>query len=163
MLLATYALTTLTVEQYGERSSIDKLRSQFEPAAMEPDREALATQIEHLISLAELRHRRRWETSLAPMLRAFCQEASPGLDALELVGRAGLDMLPALRDSLLSMTNSTTALDRLRQRLSEYCQNLQMRISHEDELVRLAQAALPLYAWTRIGKEFLSQDAERSN
>jgi hemerythrin-like domain-containing protein len=165
MLMATYALSTLVIEQQSERTSIQRLQEYLERPldAPEFDCAALARHSEELISLAESRHQARLERSLLPALRSASSEAAPSLGTLENLRRAGLDMLPRLRSVLQPTADfGQQHLARACRMVQAYCQNLLDRLACEETiLLPLAQRILPVEAWFKMGSEFLQQDAER--
>jgi hypothetical protein len=165
MLTATYALSTLLIEQQCERTSIQRLQAYLERPldAPEFDCAALARHSEELISLAELRHQARLEHSLLPALRMASAEAASSLGTLENLRRAGLDMLPRMRSMLRPTAQfGQHQLARACRMLQAYCQNLLDRLACEENvLLPLAQRILPNEAWFKMGSEFLQQDAER--
>lgn len=165
MLVATYALLTLMLEQKCERTSIRQVQECLvQPAdASHFDRAALALRAEQLILFAESRHQLRLETSLLPALREASGDAVIALRTHDDLGRAGRKMLPRIRAVL-----RPTALPGRRQialacrTVQAYCQNLIDRLACEEELLLpLAQRVLPSDAWFKMGAEFLLQDADR--
>lgn len=164
MLLATYALATLEIEQKCERSAIQYLQNFLAQALAsdEFDRAALTIQSERLILLAEFRHWRRLESALFPALRNASNDATQSLQTLENLGRAGVEMLPHLRKSLHPTANfGKRQISRACRRVNAYCQNLLQRLACEEEqLLPLAQRILPTDAWVKVGTEFLMQDSQ---
>ena len=164
MLLATYALATLEIEQKCERSAIHYLQNFLAQALAsdEFDRAALTIQSERLIFLAEFRHWRRLESVLFPAaLRNASNDATQSLQTLENLGRAGVDMLPHLRKSLHPTSHfGKRQIARACRRVNAYCQNLLQRLACEEEqLLPLAQRILSADAWLKFGTEFLVQDS----
>jgi hypothetical protein len=165
MLMATYALSTLLIEQQRERTSIQHLQSYVE-RLLDPrefDCAALARRSEELISLAELRHQARLEHSLLPALRVASEEAATSLGTLDNLHRAAIDMLPRMR-SVLRPTGDfgQQHLAGACRMVQAYCQNLLERLACEENvLLPLAQRILPSEAWFQMGSEFLQQDAQR--
>lgn len=165
MLLATYALLTLTIEQQRERLSIQALQHALAcPANLaQVNCAALSARSEALIRLAESRHQLRLENTLFPALRAASGDAALSLRALEELGWAGRKMLPRLRAVLrpaavCSPHRSTRAC----RTVQAYCHNLLARLACEEALLLpLAQQLLSSDAWFAVGAEFLRQDAER--
>ena len=164
MLLATYAIATLTIEQKCERAAIRQLQESMEQAlaSNQCDLSALAIQSERLILLAESLHWCRLENCLIPALREASNDALLFLHALEKLGRAGVDMLPLLRTALMPAPSPS------RQHIADacgtvnsYCQNLLQRLAFEEQqLLPLAQRLLATDAWFRVGTAFLQQDAQ---
>lgn len=165
MLLATYALMTLTIEQKCERTSIHELQGFLLQSldSEEFDRAALAIHAEKLIVLAESRHQLRLEKCLFPALREASGDAAAALCALENLGQAGLRMLPRLRAVLRPTARlGQRKIARACRTVQAYCQNLLARLACEEELLLpMAQRILPSAAWFKVGTEFLLQDAQR--
>jgi hemerythrin-like domain-containing protein len=163
MLLATYAIATLTIEQTCERTAIRRLQESMQQAlaSNQFDPCALSMQSERLILLAESRHWRRLENCLIPALREASNDALLFLQALESLGRAGVDMLPVLRDALLPAAGAGQQhIARACATVNSYCQNLLQRLAFEEQqLLPLAQRLLATDAWFRVGTQFLMQDA----
>lgn len=165
MLLATYALLTLTIEQKCERASISHLQDLLarlaDPGQL--DHSALTIHAEKLIVLAESHHQLRLEQSLFPALREASGDAAHALRALETLGRAGLAMLPRLRAVLRpSARLGRQRIARACRTVQAYCQNLLERLACEEELLLpMALRLLASDAWFKVGTEFLLQDAQR--
>lgn len=163
MLLATYALATLEIEQKCERTAIQYLQNFLAQAlaSNEFDCATLTIQSEQLILLAEFRHWRRLESALFPALRNASNEATRSLQTLENLGRAGIEMLPHLRKSLHPTAHfGKRKIARACRRVNAYCQNLLQRLACEEEqLLPMAQRILPTDAWFKVGAEFLRQDS----
>lgn len=164
MLVATYALVTLTVEQRCERSHIQVVQQAL-AAARDPalfDAARLALALEKLVAIAEATHWRRLEYCLIPAIRAAAGDSAGGMRAIEMLGRDGKQMVPLIRTSLrrpvrLSPSQVTGACGQLQQ----YCQNLLARLACEEEqIVPLAQRLLDSEAWLRVGLGFLDQDTQ---
>lgn len=164
MLLATYAIATLTIEQKCERTAIRRLQESMDQALAtnECDLSALAIQSERLIVLAESLHWRRLEHCLIPALRQASNDALLFLQALENLGRAGVEMLPLLRTALLPAPDpSQQHIARACGTVNSYCQNLLARLAFEEQqLLPMAQRLLATDAWFRVGTAFLMQDAQ---
>lgn len=166
MLLATYALLTLTIEQKCERASIRQLQDRLANPIDSSDFDcaALAIFSEELITLAESRYQLRLENSLFPALRAASAEAALSLRTLERLRRAGIDMLPRIRTVLRPTAKlGQQQIVRAFALVQDYCQNLLERLACEEELLMpLAQRVLPSEVWFKVGTEFLLQDAQRA-
>lgn len=140
MLLATYAIATLTIEQKCERSAIRRLQEPIERAraSQQFDFSALAIQSERLIRLAESLHWRRLENCLIPALREASSDA--------------LIPLPGAGQRHIASACGT---------INSYCQNLLARLAFEEQqLLPLAQRLLATDAWFKVGTAFLLQDAQ---
>jgi hemerythrin-like domain-containing protein len=166
MLLATYALLTLRIEQKQARVSIQHLQECLvQPASCAQfDCAALAARSERLIRFAESQHQSRLDHVLCPALRARSSEASESLRRLEHLCSLGRHILPRIRWALRPGV-------RLGQQqiagacvlVQAYCQNLLERLAcEEDVLLPLAERLLSAEAWFSVGTEFLEQDAQRA-
>jgi hemerythrin-like domain-containing protein len=166
MLLATYALLTLRIEQKRERASIQELQDCLAHAPHPDafDSAALATRSERLSEFAESRHQRRLENGLFPALRAASIEAGESLRTLEHLGRVGLRILPRMRSVLRpGACLGQQQIGRACALVQAYCQNLLERLAcEEDVLLPLAERVLHSEVWFKVGTEFLMQDAERA-
>lgn len=157
MLVATYALVTLTVEQRCERTHIQvvqqALATSRDPALYDAAR--LARSLEKLVAIAEATHWRRLEHCLIPAIRAAAGESAGGMRVIETLERDGKRMLPRIRTSLRCPSEASGACGQLQQ----YCQNLLERLAcEEQQIVPLAQRLLDSDAWLRVGLGFLYQD-----
>ncbi len=165
MLLATYALLTLTIERKQERASIQDLQDFLAlPRTLRPsDGAELATRSEELIRFAESHHQQRLANALFPALRAKSTEAGEALRKHELLCRAGLEIVPRMRRSLRpgaclgpQQAEGACVL------VQAYCRNLLERLAcEEDVLLPMAERLLPSEAWFDVGAQFLDQDAQR--
>jgi hemerythrin-like domain-containing protein len=165
MLVATYALLTLKIEQTRARASIRQLQDSL---AQPPNWEAvdgalLAALSEELIEFAESHHQRRLDDCLVPALRGASAEAGASLRDLELLCATGLAILPRIRSALRHGASAgEQELAGLHVLVEAYCQNLLQRLAcEEDVLLPLAERVLPSDVWFHVGTEFLEQDAQR--
>jgi hypothetical protein len=165
MLLATYALTILTVEQKCERTSIERLQHVLvaESVANKFDSFAITVEAERLIQFAE-RHWCRLANSLIPALREASDETMSSLQTIEDLGRCGIEMLPLLRTALSPTADfGQHRIVRACRTVNSYCHNLLQRlVCEEEQLLPLAHRVLPMEAWLKVGTEFLMQDAQHS-
>jgi response regulator RpfG family c-di-GMP phosphodiesterase len=165
VLLATYVLATLEMEQKCERTAIRYLQDFVAQASAsrEFDYAALTIQSERLILLAEFRHRRRLESALFPALRSASDEAARSLQTLENLGQTGIDMVSLLREALRPTADvGQRQIARACRRVNAYCQNLLQRLACEEEQVLpLAHRVLSIDVWLNVGTEFLVQDSQR--
>jgi hypothetical protein len=166
MLLATYALLTLKIEQKQERASIQHLQDCLvQPSSCEHfDGAALAARSEALIRFAESTHQRRLDHVLCPALRARSNEASESLRRLEHLCRLGREIVPGLRWVLRpGVCLGQQQIAGAYELVHAYCQNLLERLAcEEDFLLPLAERVLPAEVWFSVGTDFLEQDAQRS-
>ncbi len=164
MLIATYALTTLSVEQKKERSFISRLQQYLQANAGKPqkiDPARIKSQLDELTRFAESRHQRKVEGCLMPAVRKATREADPLLADLEFLSRVGSDMLRSVHQCLHRVFRHGAAqLAHLCHMMELYCQNLLERLTKEEqELLPLAQRVISSEAWFAIGTTFLSHDA----
>lgn len=165
MLLATYALLTLRMEQAQERASIRQLQDCLAHPhnCKVADAALLAMLAEDLIEFAESHHQPRLDDGLLPALRVAAVEGCESLRDLEQLCRTGLDILPrirsALRTGVLPGQQESEGADVL---VRAYCQNLLERLACEEYvLLPLAERLLPSETWFSVGTQFLQQDSQR--
>ena len=164
MLLATYAMAILTIEQKCERTSIQRLQHCLAQVSVaEFDSSAITVDAERLIQFAE-RHWCRLEKSLIPALREASDEAIASLQTIEHLGRCGIEMLPLLRKALRPAADfGHHQIVCACRTVNSYCYNLLQRLTcEEQQLLPLAHRVLPMEAWLKVGTEFLLQDAQRA-
>ncbi|MES2756641.1 MAG: hemerythrin domain-containing protein [Pseudomonadota bacterium] len=165
MLVATYALLTLRIEQTRARASIRQLQDSLaqRPNCEAADGALLAALSEELIAFAESHHQRRLDDCLLPALRVASAEAGESLRNLEHLCQIGLAILPRIRAALRpGACAGAQELSGVNVLVEAYCQNLLQRLAcEEDVLLPLAERVLPSEAWFNVGTEFLAQDAER--
>lgn len=166
MLLSTYALLTLRIEQKRERASIQELQACLAQPTQSDDFDGaeLASRSEQLIKFAESRHQRRLEHGLFPALRAASADAGESLRKFEHLCRVGLEILPRIRSVLRPGARlGKQQVARAYALVQAYCQNLLERLACEEEdLLPLAERVLPSDVWFKVGTEFLIQDAQRA-
>ncbi len=165
MLLATYALLTLSVEQKKERKFIETIQQYLRDYAQTPqeiDPECLKLQLDELTAFAETRHKRKIDKCLAPALRKATRDADPVLDDLQSLSRVGSNILRCVRKRLrLALGNGSAQIKLLCRVMERYCQNLLERLTKEEqELMPLAQRVISSDEWFTIGTMFLSHDAK---
>jgi len=167
MLLATYALSTLSIEQKKQRGFIERLQQQlrrYGTSSGPADAQAVMAGIEQLGRFAEARHQGKVEQCLMPAVRRASADAGPLLADLESLSRAGGQMLGELRHSWQRAVHRD--VEHVRQLLGAvelYCQNLLHRLAKEEhELLPLAQRVLSSDGWFSIGTGFLRHDASQA-
>jgi hemerythrin-like domain-containing protein len=167
MLLATYALLTLLIEQKEERRFIARIQNYLARFAGRPndiDASFLESQLDKLAVLAESRHKRKLDNCVIPAVRKATDDAAPLLEVLEKLNRSGMAILRDMRESLrLATVNGTQQIAQLFSALDDYCKNLLERLAREEnELLPLAQRVIPGETWFTIGTTFMAQDADRN-
>ena len=166
MLIATYALLTLSIEQKKERSFISRIQQYLQVNAATPqeiDPARIESQLDELSQFAEARHQGKVEAYLMPAVRNATDEAGRLLDDLELLSQAGNDMLRSVRKCLRrAYRHGAAKIELLRRTMDLYCQNLLQRLEKEEqELLPLAQRVMSSEDWFALGAKFLSHDAGR--
>ncbi len=164
MLIATYALLTLSVEQKKERSFISRIQQYLHTNAEKPqeiDPARIEAQLDELTQFAESRHQLKVEGCLMPAVRKATREAGALLADLESLSRIGNDMLRSVRKCLgRAFSHGEAQIKHLCQTMDLYCQNLLERLAKEEqELLPLAQRVISSEGWFAIGTTFLSHDA----
>ncbi|MET3132017.1 hemerythrin-like domain-containing protein [Oxalobacteraceae bacterium GrIS 1.11] len=164
MLIATYAVLTLSVEQKKERAFITRILQYLRSYARKPqeiDPLRLQTQLNELARFAEARHQHKVEDCLMPAVREATDEADLLLADLENLNRVGGNMLRSTRRRLqLAFGKGTAQIKMLCSTLERYCRNLLERLTKEEqELLPLAQRVISSEQWFAIGATFLSHDA----
>lgn len=164
MLLATYALSTLSVEQKKQRSFIERLQHRLRHYGAFPgqaDAQAVMADIDQLSRFAEARHQGKVEQCLMPAVRRASADAGPLLADLESLSQAGGRLLGELRSSWQrAVHRDGEHLRQLLRSVELYCQNLLHRLAKEEqELLPLAQRVLSSDGWFSIGAGFLRHDA----
>jgi hemerythrin-like domain-containing protein len=164
MLLATYALATLSVEQKQQRGIIARLQQRLRQHAASPrhsEAQLVMAEMEQLSRFAEARHQGKVARCLMPAVRHASADAAPLLADLDQLSAAGVVMLGELRATWQRAVVRDVEQMRLLYRSMElYCQNLLHRLAREEhELLPLAQRVLSSDGWFSIGAGFLSHDA----
>ncbi len=169
MLIATYALSTFSVEQKKERSFIGRLQHTLHTNAgklQEIDPLRLESDLDQLSRFSEARHQRRISSCLMPAVRRATREADPLLADIESLHQTGSDLLLDLRHRLRpAFANGSTygTIKQLCCSMERYCQNLLQRLAKEEqELLPLARRVMSSADWFAVGSTFLSHDARRA-
>lgn len=164
MLLATYALLTLSIEQKEERRLIARIRSyvaKYNKRPNEIDPGILASELNKLGALAEAHHKEKLEDCLIPAVREASTEAAPLLDHLASLRRTGRAMLRLMQRSLRrAARNGQHQVENVVGNVESYCLNLLERLAKEEnELLPLARRVIHGQGWFAIGAAFLAQNA----
>lgn len=167
MLIATYVLSTLSIEQKKERHFISSIQHylQFNADQLHHiDPAVIELQLDQLTHFAESRHQLKVEACLMPAVRKATREADPLLADLESLSRLGSDMLRSVRQCLRhALQRGQAQIMLLCQTMESYCQNLLARLAKEEhELLPLAQRVISSEDWFDIGTTFLSHDASHN-
>lgn len=172
MLITTYALSTLSVEQKKERSFIGRIQHTLHVNAgtlhaIDPLR--LESDLDQLSRFSESRHQHRVAGCLMPAVRRATHEADTLLADLESLGQTGSELLRYVRHSLRPAfaDNATHGADgairQLCNSMERYCQNLLQRLAKEEqELLPLARRVMSGDDWFAVGSTFLARDARRA-
>lgn len=163
MLIAIYALSTLSIEQKKERSFILRIQQYLKTHAGMPhaiDPVCIESQLDELARFAESRHQRKVEACLMPAVRKATREAGPLLADLASLSRTGSAMLRSVRKCLRrAFRHGGVQIRLLSRSIDLYCQNLLERLAKEEqELLPLAQRVISSEEWFAIGSMFLSHD-----
>lgn len=166
MLIATYALLTLSAEQKKERNFISRILQYLQINAAKPqdiDPAHIESQLNELARFAEARHQHKVEACLMPAVGKATREAGRLLADLESLSRVGSAILRLVRKCLRRAFRPGSAQIRLLGRtMNLYCQNLLQRLAKEEqELLPLAQRVMSSEDWFAIGTMFLSHDARQ--
>ena len=164
MLIATYALLTLSIEQKKERGFILRIQQylqRYSGAPQQIDPACIESQLDELTQFAERRHQGKVEGYLMPAVRRATAEAGRLLADLETLSRAGSAMLRSVRKCLRrAQRHGVAKIELLCRTMDLYCQNLLERLAKEEqELLPLAQRVMSSEDWFAIGTKFLSHDA----
>ncbi|HAT29546.1 MAG TPA: hypothetical protein DCW29_01440 [Janthinobacterium sp.] len=167
MLIATYALLTLYVEQNKERGIISRIRHYLQAHAGRPHRldpARLQVQLDELAGFAEARHQHKVKECLMPAVRHATHEADHLLADLESLNRVGSNMLRSVRRRLhLAFAKGGAQIRMLVCTLERYCENVLERLAKEEqELLPLAQRVFSSEQWFDVGTMFLSHDARHA-
>jgi hypothetical protein len=170
MLIATYTLSTFSVEQKKERSFIGRIQHTLRANAgklQEIDPLRLESDLNSLSRFSETRHQRRVTSGLMPAVRRATREADPLLADrlladLESLRKTGSDLLLYLRHNLRPAF-AQGAVKQWCSSMERYCQNLLQRLAKEEqELLPLARRVMSSADWFALGSSFLSHDARRA-
>jgi hemerythrin-like domain-containing protein len=165
MLIATYALSTFSVEQKKERSFIGRIQHTLHSHAgklQEIDPLRLESDLDQLSRFSESRHRRRVADCLMPAVRRATREAETLLHDLEALRRTGSALLFDVRRSLRPAF-AHGSIKQWCHSMERYCQNLLQRLAKEEqELLPLARRVMSSADWFMVGSTLLSHDARRT-
>jgi hemerythrin-like domain-containing protein len=164
MLVSTYAMLAISAEQKQERGfilCIQKYLQEHVGNRHAIDPVWIASQLDGLTRLAELRHHVKIEGILMPAVRNATRDAGPLLAGLESLSRVGDDVLRSVRKCQRRAYRCEVAQNKfLRRTIELYCQNLLKRLlKEEQELLPLAQRVISGEDWFAIGTMFLAHDA----
>jgi hypothetical protein len=165
MLIATYALSTFSVEQKKERSFIVRIQHTLRSHAgklQEIDPLRLESDLDRLSRFSQSRHQRRVADCLIPAVRRATRDAEPLLGDLEALRRASsalsLDVRRSLRPAF-----ARGAIKQWCHSTERYCQSLLQRLAKEEqELLPLARRVMSSADWFAVGSTLLSHDARRA-
>ena len=97
------------------------------------------------------------------MLRQCTHEADALLDELEKLNAASVTLVRSLQQRLQSaLTKGAAMIEELCASLEQCCLNFCLRLSREEELVKLAERVIPTEAWFGLATIFLSEHASKS-
>jgi hemerythrin-like domain-containing protein len=168
MLITTYALTSLSVEQkrvYNLLSTVQQLFQNSSTDSRQTDPVILESVVSQLAKLDESCHRRKVKVDvyLIPAIQKATKEADSLLAELESLSAIGLGILGSVMEWMRQgLDQGVLEVKALYSSIELYCNNLLQRLTkEEDELLPLAQRVISSEGWFAIGAQFLSLDAER--
>jgi hypothetical protein len=163
MLTATYSIVALKLEQSRARWTFSSIQ-QYILNSINNIKSAGAIDFEGMLNrLAQFEqtcHQRKMEVFVIPALRRFTHEADALLDELESLSETSLALLCSLRNKLKQALRQGGAMvEEICASLEQCCKTLYRRLTREEELVQIAERALPSEAWFGIAADFMSHDA----
>jgi hypothetical protein len=151
MLVATYALMTVSVKQNEQRRRVHCIRRYLSGLASHRERIDpffLISQLEKLALLAESCQGHKFINRLIPAIREVTTEAGELLSRLETLNSSGRALLRVVRESLGRVHADGMG------HMARLCSTM--------EVLPLAQRVVPTEAWFAIGASFLEDDALRN-
>ncbi len=163
MLTATYSIVALKLEQSRARWTFSSIQ-QYILGSIRNIKSAGGIDFENMLNrLAQFEqtcHQRKMEVFVIPALRRFTHEADALLDELESLSEASLALLRSLRDKLHhALRQGAASVEEICDSLEQCCTTLYRRLTREEELVQIAERAIPSDAWFGIAADFMSHDA----
>ncbi len=163
MLTATYSIVALKLEQSRARWTFSSIQH-YILGSIRNIKSAGGIDFEGMLNrLAQFEqscHQRKMALIVIPALRRFTHEADALLDELESLSEASLALLRSLRDKLQrAMRQGAAAIEEICASLEQCCSTVYRRLAREEELVQIAERAIPSEAWFGIATDFLSHDA----
>ncbi|MFM8466551.1 MAG: hypothetical protein ACKOAO_03205 [Oxalobacteraceae bacterium] len=165
MLTATYSIVALELEHKKARWTLSSLQ-QYVRQSIGHLKTAGGIDIEQLFhrlsQFEQYCQRRRIARFLIPMLRKITREADTLLEELDRLSAAGVALMSSLQHRFTqAFAQGTLAIEELCQSLEACCINFYQRLSHEEELVRIAERVMPSEAWFGFAASALSQQSPK--
>ncbi len=160
---ATYSIVALKLEQSRARWTFSSIQ-QYILGSIRNIKSAGGIDFESMLNrLAQFEqtcHQRKMEVFVIPALRRFTHEADALLDELDSLSEASVALLRSLRDKLHhALRHGAATVEEICDSLELCCMTLYRRLTREDELVQIAERAIPSDAWFGIAADFMSHDA----
>ena len=166
MLIVTYSLVTLSVEQEKTRHVLSALQQRIQDYAIQSQhrgRPALESILTHLTQFDVACRQRNVELYVIPAIRRATQEADSLLAELELFSDLGSNILKSARHHLQQdIEHGIHKLKELTDAMGLYCHHLLARLAKEEkELFPVARRVITSEEeWFAIAAQFISHDAE---
>ena len=164
MLTATYSIVTLKLEQKKARWNFSALQHYIFnniKILKSNSRIDFESMLSRLSQFEQYCHQRKMEIFVIPALRKFTHEADSLLEELESLQSVSLNMLCALREKLQdALRQGVLKIEEVCTSLEQCCSNLYKKLIKEEELVQIAERAIPQDEWFGIAASFLSHDAK---
>jgi hypothetical protein len=166
MLIVTYSLVTLSVEQEKTRHILSKLQqhSQHYSAQSQCDDLSGFTSVLHQFAhFDESCRRRNVELYVIPAIRRATQDCDELLIELDELSKKGASILETVRIRLQQdIRQGMSQIKELAATLEQYCHYLLTRLAKEEgELFPIARRVITSEeAWFAIAAQFISHDAE---
>lgn len=166
MLIVTYSLVTLSVEQEKTRHILSALQQHSQQYAMQPQRRdgpGLEAVLNQFTKFDDACRQRNVELYLIPALRRATQEADFLLSELEALSDLGASILRSARHRLQQdIELGAQKTKELAGAMGSYCQHLLSRLAkEEEELFPTARRMITSEEeWFAIAAQFISHGAE---
>lgn len=166
MLIVTYSLVTLSVEQERTRNILAALQQRAQHCATQSqcgDTSVLESILDQLTQFDDACRERNIELYVIPAIRRATQEADHLLAELESFSSLGSNILKSVRSRLQQDIEQGMQKARgLAGSMGLYCHHLLTRLSREDEeLFPMARRVITSEEeWFTIASQFISHDAE---
>lgn len=166
MLIVTYSLVTLSIEQQRTRHTLTSLLQHVQSWSQTlhcEDGNSFEMVLNRLAQFDDACHRRNVELYVIPAIRRATQEADALLTELEALSASGASILRGVRDRVQQdLEEGLSKLRELAGSLEFYCHHLLKRlVKEEDELFPIARRVITSEEeWFAIAAQFISHDAE---
>lgn len=166
MLIVTYSLVTLSVEQEKTRHILSALQQRTQHYATQSqcrDTSGLESILNHFTQFDDACRQRNVELYVIPAIRRATQEADSLLAELEAFSTIGANILKSARNHLQQdIEQGMQKMKELAGSMQLYCHHLQRRLSkEEEELFPIARRVITSEEeWFTIAAQFISHDAK---